>query len=120
MKISHIKGPLTVDIGAPLVFGIVPDTIPNKEPLSMNCLGNIDRCSYMSYMYTYICIETQRERERERDTYIHTCLYIWIYVYIYIYICAFTHMFTLPLHYLVLKAGVVSEAICQNSEATKS
>ena len=66
-----------MDKGAPVVFGIVPDTIPNKEPLSMNCLGNIDRCSYM---YTYICIETERER------------YIYIYMFVCMDICMYIHM----------------------------
>ena len=29
---------LTVDIGVPLVVSIVPDIVPNEEPMSSNCM----------------------------------------------------------------------------------
>ena len=32
---SPIKGPLTVDVGVPLYFSIVPIIVPNKETMSI-------------------------------------------------------------------------------------
>ena len=42
-----MKGTLTVDTGSLSQLSIVPDTVPNKQPMSMNYLAKIltARCS---------------------------------------------------------------------------
>ena len=41
VNIGLTKGPLRVDVGVPLVLNIVPNVLPDMEPISIKYTGNI-------------------------------------------------------------------------------